>query len=141
MKHFMGLGKRSHHSNLLAALTLPRVEEILKRQSHSLFYKIFQVDSPLRDIMVTLVSRYIASSGVYRGNLVSRLVNFGLSPVKCAFVPPHRAATAGRQCPPYEGRLSADGHVDSLQQLIFSDNYFKPWSAEHILTSLLTRSF
>ena len=81
--------------------------------------------------MHTLISRYIADGTLYHGSLISRLIEFGHSPVKCAYFYPPKLDVAYQP--------GTDGHVDTLQHLIFSDNYFKPWSAEHILTSLLTR--
>ena len=36
---------------------------------------------------------------------------------------------------------SHDGTVDSLRQLIMHEQFLKPWSSQHILTTLLTKSF
>ena len=133
IKHFLGLGKRSHHSNLVRALNLPSVEEVLKRQTLSLYYRLFQVESPLRKIALSFLSDYICTGTVYPGTLISRVIESGHSPVKCAFFPPPKAHNVYLP--------GTDGHVDSLNNLIYSDSYFKPWSAEHILTGLLTRAF
>jgi hypothetical protein len=37
--------------------------------------------------------------------------------------------------------VSDDGVIDSLRFLLFSENYCKPWSAEFVLTALLTACF
>ena len=130
----MGLGKRSHHSNLLCALRVPSIEDIIKQRTLSLYYRSFQVESPLRRILISQLSKYMVTGIRYTGTLVSRLIDYGLSPMEHSYFKPFW----GKTC---RYNVGSSGIVASLQQLVFSDNYFKPWSAEHILTALLTRSF
>ena len=134
VKNFLGIGKRSHHSQLLRALHIPSVEEVIKNNTLSLFHRIIKVQSPLRGIILTLMSKYITSGTLYDGSIVSRITKYGHSLVKTALLPP-------KSQPFDRSEVGVDGLVDSLQLLIYSDNYFKPWSAEHILTALLTRAF
>ena len=64
------------------------------------------------------------------GKITDRIIQLGLSPVACAF----------NKYIPY-ANTSRDGVVDSLSQLILSDNFIKPWSYEYTLSVLLTKAF
>jgi hypothetical protein len=46
IKNLLGLGKRSHHSNLLSALGLPSTEHIINRNILSFYHNVFRVSSP-----------------------------------------------------------------------------------------------
>ena len=53
----------------------------------------------------------------------------GESPTKRAFNPQHVPQTSV---------TNNDGLVDSIRHLLFTDNFTKPYSHEHILVHLLT---
>ena len=64
------------------------------------------------------------------GTLDSRVVKSSLSPMNCVFNPS-----------PREVVKSKCGIVDSLKNLIMTENCIKPLSEEHILSTLLVRAF
>ena len=57
---------------------------------------------------------------------------FGLDPIRCAVT----KANIGDKY-----KQGKSGVVESLQHLLVSENYIKPWSAEHSLVTLLTSCF
>ena len=64
------------------------------------------------------------------GTLVSRVIELGESPFRAML------------CRKREfNNIKQDGVVDSLRHLIYSENYMKRDSNEHILTCLLTKAF
>jgi hypothetical protein len=130
LKGVLGLGKRSHHSNLLKALKLKNVDEVIKDQTLSFYHRIFKIESPLQKLCSHLIYEYIVNGMLYKGTIVENVVRMGQSPVNAAF-----KKTKPTCCATY------DGVVDSLQYLIHHENFIKPGSNEHILTRLLTRSF
>jgi hypothetical protein len=56
----------------------------------------------------------------------------GLSPTHCAFND-------------YKFHLPTsindNGHIDSIRAMVFHENFIKPYSDEHTLVTLLTKSF
>ena len=60
VKQFLGIGKRSHHSNLLEALYIPTVKSIVDRNVPvlSMYYRVFQTESPLKQIYCLQFGRY-----------------------------------------------------------------------------------
>ena len=64
--------------------------------------------------------------------LLGRLISFGLDPIRCAVT---KANIADKY------RQGESGVIESLQHLLVSENYIKPWSAEHSLVTLLTSCF
>ena len=98
---------------------------------NNLYNRIFQTDTPLRDLCTYYLSMFILSGNTIKGTILDRIVNIGSCPIKCAYDKNVRM------------RLNSqpDGVVDSLKQLLFHDNYIKPWSDRYILTVLLTKAF
>jgi len=74
---------------------------------------------------------FILTGNTIKGTIIDRIVNVGLCPIKCAF-----DNTFSLQL-----NKQPDGVVDSLKQLLYHDNFIKPWSDQHILTVLLTKAF
>ena len=75
--------------------------------------------------MQHLLSRFICYGETVPGTLLDRVVYMGESHIKRAFNYPQSSATN-------------DGLVDSIRHLLFTDNFTKPYSHEHLLVHLLT---
>jgi hypothetical protein len=132
IKQSMGLSKRVHSTELLASLGISKVCELLQKNTVSLFSRIVKVDTPLRDRTSHFMSLYIDNHVIIPGTIVSTIVSMGLSVIKCAFM--------GDK--PLPRSLSNDnGHTDSIRAMIFHENFIKPYSDEHTLVYLLTKSF
>ena len=130
MKRVCGIPKRSHHTQLLQALNISSVNNMLVKSVTSLYTRIFKVNSPLRDLCVYDLTTFMASGITVPGTITHRLTQLGLSPVECAFtkyVPRHS--------------MYRDGVIDSLSQLIHCANFIKPWSDEYLMSVQLTKAF
>jgi hypothetical protein len=92
---------------------------------------MFKTSTPLRDLCIYYLSKFIETGETVKGTIIDRIVKFDLCPIECAFSKTIPCRFDGQQ----------DGVVDSLKQLIYHDNCIKPWSNEHILTVLLTKAF
>ena len=82
--------------------------------------------------MLHLLSRFIfyCRNGVtLPGTLLIREVSMGESPIKGAF----RSQHISEMTVP-----NNDGLIDLIMYLLFTDNFTKPYSHEHILVHLLT---
>ena len=90
----------------------------------SLFNRIVKVESPARLLLQHLLSRYIFYGKTVPGTLLDRVVSIGESPTKRAFHSQHVPKTSVTKV--------------SIRYLIFTDNFTKPYSHEHILVPLLT---
>ena len=130
VKQALGISKRSRSSDVLQALNICKVEDIIHKNTASLMYRIFLVESPIRNLAKHFLSAYIARGVVIPGTIVDRLITYGLSPTKCAFFKGCRHSHQ-QNC----------GVVDSLRVLFMHQNFIKPYSEEHVLAALLTKSF
>ena len=130
LKQCLGLGRRSRHSRLLQARYIKPIKHILKERTASLYSRIFNTDSPARDLSTHLLSSYLCTGHVVPGTLLDQVLSYGLSPLNLIF-DFHR--------PLYN--FYEDGVVDSLRSLLCHENFLKHYSEEHMLVSLLTRSF
>ena len=129
VKQFMGLGKRSRHSSLLAALGLNGVKTTVNDNVLALYHKLFSVNSQLRDINIFFLARYMCTSQVVKGSLLHRVVLTGNRPINII----HRCARTRK--------YHTDGVVDSLKDMVFSDNFKNPSGIEFHLTKLLCSAF
>ena len=130
IKRVCGIPKRSHHTQLLRALDITDVDSILEKSITSLYSRIFKLDNPLRDLCTYDLSVYMSCGHTVPGTITHRILQLGLSPIDCAF-------NKYRPC----HTMCHDGVVDSLRQLIYHENYAKPWSDEYVLSVLLTKAF
>lgn len=130
LKQSLGFGKYSRSSDLLQALHVTKIDRSVKIQSIKLLNQIYQVNSPIQDLCSHLISLYAYDGTVIPGTLVSRIINYGLSPVLCCF---NRLKVCND--------LAQSGTVDSLKHLLMHENFIKPYSEEHIISALLLRSF
>ena len=79
--------------------------------------------------MQHLLSRFICNGEMIPGTLLDRVVSMGESPSKRAFNSQHVL----------ESKVTNnDGLVDSIRHLLFTNNFTKPYSHEHLLVHLLT---
>ena len=131
IKRMLGFPKRSHHSDLLRATGTYAVESLYKNNILSLWHRIFTQNTACRKINATLLSEYVTNGKLIPNTLLSRIVNLGMSPVKCIFQ---------KQKINYD-LDSSDGVVDSLKHLIRHENFIKPYSNQHVLAVLLTKAF
>ena len=132
VKRLLGFPQRSHHSNILRALNLSKVQSRIDKATLSLWYRIFQVDSPTRLLCAKLLSDFVLYGYSVPGTLIDRIIKMKLSPVKCLF---------RRVLPNVIEEAHHDGVVESLRFLILHENFIKPYSSEHIIASLLTKAF
>lgn len=132
VKRILGFQQRTHHSNLLEAARILKVENILKRNTRSLFKRIFNVDSPSRAVCAFQLANFILKGTLVKGTIIEKLVSGGDSPTQLLF-----------DCnyPRHDIPFNDNGIVDSLRYLIMHSNFLKPYSDEHIIASLLVKAF
>ena len=82
---YQGLCTGCHHSGILSALNIPKVKDRIGKQTMSLYYHIYQVDTPSWDLCLQLLSMYLSSGKLIPGTLVDRVVQLDYFPVLCAF--------------------------------------------------------
>ena len=129
VKQVLGLSKSSHASGLLQAMAVFSIRECVKTQSTSLMRHIFSTQFPVQGLTNYFLSQYIVKGELAPGTLVECLISFGLSPTKSIFNK-------------YSNSLwEQSGVVGSLKTLLIQENFVKPYSREHVLAVLLTKSF
>ena len=131
LKQCLGLSKQSRSSHLLQALGVCKIRELIKKNTASFFERLFRVNSPLQSLCNHFLSLYVAHGVVIKGTLVDILLNSGLSPIKCAF------SKSGYVTP----IVPESGVVDSLKCMVMHEHFIKPYSEQHVLACLLTKSF
>ena len=132
IKQSLGIPKRYHHTKILTALNIPRVECIANQRLLSLFYNIFKVNTPLRTLYSYFIAKYLVTGKFIRDTMVGRIINMGISPLSAAFNKlTYTCSNSG----------SEDGVADSLQYMIMSEQFLKPYSDEHVIVKLLTKCF
>ena len=129
IKQSLVLSKLSHNTALLKAPNIEKIEDIVNRNVLSLHNRIFKVESPARRLMQHLLSGFIFYGKTVPGTLLDSVVSMGESPTKRAFNYQHVPKTSV---------TNNDGLVDSIRHLLFTDNFTKPYSQEHLLVHLLT---
>ena len=130
VKKCLGLSVRSRSSSLLEAMHIKKVSQKVKESCASLFYRIFDTSSSAQDLSAHLLSLYITRNVLIPNTLVHRLVSAGVSPTECAFSRLRRHSWD-----------SSDGVVESMRNLLMHSNFIKPYSEQHILCTLLVKSF
>ena len=78
--------------------------------------------------MQHLLFRYIFYGETVPGTLLDRVVSMGESKTERSFNSQHVPETS---------MTNNDGLVDSIRHLLFTDNFTKPYSHEHLLIHLL----
>ena len=141
IKQSLGLSKRSHHSALLRALDIEPVSEIIKRDTIALAKRLCQVQSPLLNLFIHEISRYILRGSTVKNSILDKLISYGVSPISILFDDPCKAHSCRSRAPRLTRRYisTGDGTADSLLPLLTSPNYNNPASRERNLVKLLTR--
>ena len=111
---------------------LSKVQSRIDKAILSLWYRIFQVDSPTRLLCAKLLTEFISYNYSVPGTLIGRIIKMKLSPVKCLF---------RRVIPNVIEEAHHDSVVQSLWFMILHENFIKPYSSEHIIAPLLTKAF
>ena len=126
-----GLSRTAHSSQLLQALRVTKVKDNRLQTSLRLYYSIFMHETPATELNRFLLSRCISSREIIPGTLIHKILSSGSSPVSVAFNIPCK----------YNSSQQACGITDSLQKLLYHENFIKPYSDEKYLVYLLTKSF
>jgi uncharacterized protein YjgD (DUF1641 family) len=129
VKQFMGLGSRTHHSHLLSALGIRKMNDIITQGIRSLFYRVLLTDTPYRNLVIYQMSMYISNNSTVKGTLLHKMLECNINPFGAMLT--KRCATA-KQC---------NGIVDTLKNLVSSRNYNHKDSFEYNFTKLLVKSF
>ena len=130
IKRGLGLSKRSHYHCVLQACNISPIENVIRDNAARLFHNIFQSNTPTKELQSILLAKYLINGTAEKGTLLDRVVKAGYDPLELTIMKPRS-----------NHHHIEDGLVDSLKQLIYHENYQKPWSQEHILATLLTRAF
>ena len=77
----MGINKRSHHSNILKALEVPSVDDVIKNNAVRLYRNIFKANTPARDLQSILLAHVILKRTTIKGPLLDRIVRAGADPL------------------------------------------------------------
>lgn len=132
LKKSLGLHKSAKTSGILGAMNVPSTDLTLKKQLASLGHRICCVESPARDVHLHFLSLFMCNGTLIPGTLCERLINHNISPMQC-FVNKRVNVQYFSQ--------NSSGVVDSLRILLMHENFIKPYSDEHVLATLLTKSF
>jgi hypothetical protein len=135
IKAVLGIGKRSHHSSLLSALKIPRVGKVVEEDTRTLCKRILAVQSPVRDLTVFLLSKFLVKGYAVKGTLIDRLAKTTPSPVSVLFDRVSRRRGDPGESPP------TCGIRDSLRYLLHHPNYNNPYGEQRRLASLLVNAF
>ena len=133
VKRVMGIPKRSHHNNLIQALGIKATTDTINNNTLNLYYRLFQCDSPARDLQCQFLAHYLLTNERFQGTIIDRIINLGGSPTEIAFYGTHKSTSI----PPQD----CNGVIDSLRHMLFNDNYIRPESNEHLIAMLLCNAF
>ena len=79
-KYVCCLSKRSHYSNFLQALGITGANTLLNE-----YNKLFQNDSPTRNLCVYFIDLFVTQNILIPGTLVNRIIDMGISPASLIF--------------------------------------------------------
>ena len=131
IKHICGLSKRSHHTNLVRAFGLDNISTIIGNRTINLYKHICSSYSAIQQLCFHSIYQYVCHNVIVPGTMLDRIVKLGYSPVSTAFNSP---LVKHDTC-------DNDGLVNSLRNMIYSENFIKPWCDEHVFVKLLTKAF
>ena len=126
-KCLLGFHLRHKHSNVLN-----KAQSGIDKATLSLWYRIFQVDSPTRLVCSKLLSDHTLYDYSVPGTLIDRMIKMKLSHVECLF---------RKVIPNVIEEEHHEGVVNILRFLNLPENFIKPYSSEHIIACLLTKAF
>ena len=131
IKNVMGLSKRSHHTHLLQALSIPSFDQYLDLSIRRLYNRLMVTDTPAGALQTRLLARYTTTGHVIKHTLLARLLSRLHDPYLLIHHPGPRCETS----------LGSNGITDSLRYLVTHHNYIKPWSYEFLQVRLLLAAF
>ena len=134
IKRMLGFFKRSHHSKLLIAIGVENIENSILNARLSLYHRIFKTDSVARDLNLYMLRDLVTDGTSIKGTLIDHVRKSSFSPVTVALRERPRNMRTISTC-------SANGVVDSLHALIFSEGFNNVNSKEHELAQLLVSCF
>lgn len=134
VKNMLGISKRSHHTNLLQAVHIAKCDGTILRNCLNFYNRLFKVNSPVLSLQSKFLSSYLNTGELINGTILHKIVSHGYDPLEVIFCDK-------KFNNPSCNSTTENGIVHSLRQLIFDDNYIKPWSEEYFLTKLLTKAF
>jgi hypothetical protein len=85
MKQSERLSRRSHSSDLLQALEVPKIRAVILSKQISFFRRVMLVKFPCQRLYSWMLSRYILTSDYCPRMLFGRIMQAGSSPVRAAF--------------------------------------------------------
>ena len=131
IKKSLGLSKFSHSTEILCALNINKIHHTSVQNSISLWNRLFSVNSPTTSLCSDLYGNYLQDGSIIPGTLLSKIIHSKLSPLSCAM----------SKCKYNHQYRTNNGVVDSLKLLLLSENFNKPYSDDHQMAIMLTRSF
>ena len=137
IKNSLGLGKRHHHTQLLSALNITNVSEVVKRDTVSLASRLCKVPSPARSLFLYHVALQITKGVTIPGTIVDRLRKFDVLPLQVVL----RGARVSYNGVRMKQQTEPTGLTDSLTYLVHHKNFNSSGSSEHQLVKLLTKAF
>ena len=123
LKMIMGLSKRARSSNLIKAMGLKNIDELILINKCKLLHRIFLTPSVTRDFYTEVLN-----SNVKARTLVSDVMSYQIDPIQTLIKVPKLASVD-------------NGVVDSLKYMLFNDNYNIPGSIEKCIVNILVASF
>ena len=125
MKRSLGLSKFSDHSKLLEAPNIPKVSDsiLVNNMTISLWKRIFNVNSPVRELCICFLSKYVLNGKCIPDTVMGRVVKLGFSPTRAALSTKNTLHSK-----------PLDGIVDYLRSGIFRpNNYTIVWTFTMLL--------
>ena len=95
-----------------------------------LWIRFFYVDSPVRDLCMCFISKYVSNGEYIPATLMGRVIKLGLSPTRAAL----------SYTKPTLHPKPLDGIVDSLKSVISSPDILSRGSSSHTLLKSLTKA-
>ena len=129
IKASLFLNKRHHHSNLLSALKIPKIEILIVKRQINLLKRSFNIISSYTELNIRLLSSYLATHYIPSGTLISNIINNGFDPLKIFL----------GSCPNVPNNWCSDGIIDSIRYLLRGRIY--PGSEKHELLKKISRAF
>ena len=131
IKQCLGLGKTVHSTHILQALNVRKIVNNLSAKCLMFYHSVFNNETPATKLNRFFLSRYVASGRLIPGTLISNIVRDGYSPMSVLFNKPCKYTSSQTNC----------GITESLHNLLYHENFIKPYSEEKYLVYLLTKSF
>ena len=91
-----------------------------------LYNKLFKTESLVSNLQCKFHSYYISTGKTIQGKLIHKIVTSGYSPIEILFKEQKIKCISSRE---------SNGIIESLNYLLFHDNYIKPWLDKYFLTA------